>query len=87
MKGNPYNLGLENSNISKTELALKIKEFLPDFFIHFAELDSDPDKRNYIVSSRRLKEAGFEAKCTLDEGIPELIKGYRMLGRSEFKNF
>jgi nucleoside-diphosphate-sugar epimerase len=87
MKGHPYNLGLENSNLSKAELALKIKEYVPDFYIHFAELDSDPDKRNYIVSSQRLKEAGFEAKRTLDDGIPELMKGYSMLGRSEFKNF
>lgn len=86
MKGFPYNLGLDNANLSKAELALKIKEYVPEFFIHFAELDSDPDKRNYIVSNQRLKEAGFEAKRTLDDGIKELLKGYRMLGRSEFKN-
>jgi nucleoside-diphosphate-sugar epimerase len=56
------------------------------FYIHFAEVGSDPDKRNYIVSNQRLREAGFEAKRSLDEGIVELLKGYRMMGRSQFKN-
>ena len=51
-----------------------------------AALRSDPDKRNYIVSNERLKEAGFEAKRSLENGILELLKGYRMLGRGPFGN-
>ncbi len=86
MTGKPYNAGLDAANLSKEELALKIKSFVPDFYIHFAEVGNDPDKRNYIVSNQRLKEAGFEAKRSLDDGINELLKGYRMLARSSFKN-
>ena len=86
MVGRPYNVGLDNANLSKEELALKIREHLPDFYIHFSEIGSDPDKRNYIVSNQRLREAGFEAKRSLDDGIVELIKGYRMLGRQRGKN-
>lgn len=86
MLGKPYNLGLNDANLSKEELALKIKEYVPKFYIHFGEVGSDPDKRNYIVSNDRLKEAGFEAKRSIDDGIQELLKGYRMLGRSQFKN-
>ncbi len=86
MVGRPYNVGLDTANLSKEELALKVKEYVPDFFIHFSEVGSDPDKRNYIVSNQRLREAGFEAKRSLDEGIRELLKGYRMLGRSPMKN-
>lgn len=86
MKGRAYNVGLDSANLSKEELALKIKEYLPDFYIHFSEVGSDPDKRNYIVSNQRLKEAGFEAKRSLDEGIKELIKGYQMMHREDFKN-
>lgn len=86
MAGRPYNLGLDNANLSKEELAVKIKEYVPDFYLHFSEIGSDPDKRNYIVSNQRLREAGFEAQRTLDDGIPELIKGYRMMGRSAFGN-
>lgn len=86
MKGRPYNLGLDEANLSKEELARKIKEYIPNFYIHFALIGSDPDKRNYIVSNQRLREAGFEAKHSVDKGIKELIKGYQMLHREEFKN-
>ncbi len=86
MTGKPYNAGLDAANLSKEELALKIKSFVPDFYIHFAEVGTDPDKRNYIVSNQRLREAGFEARRSLDDGIKELLKGYRMLARSSFKN-
>jgi len=86
MVGKPYNVGLDAANLSKEELALKIKEHVPNFYIHFAEVGADPDKRNYIVSNQRLREAGFEAKRSLEDGIRELLKGYGMLGRGPFKN-
>lgn len=86
MTGKPHNVGLDDANLSKEELALKIKEHIPEFFVHFSEIGSDPDKRNYIVSNQRLREAGFEAQYSLDDGIRELIKGYRLLGRSPRKN-
>ena len=86
MAGRPYNAGLDSANLSKEELALKIKGYVKDFYIHFAEVGTDPDKRNYIVSNQRLREAGFEASRSIDEGIRELLKGYRMLGRARFKN-
>ncbi len=86
MTGRPYNAGLDAANLSKEELALKVKQYVPTFYLHFSEVGSDPDKRNYIVSNQRLREVGFEAKRSLDEGIQELIKGYRMMGRGPFKN-
>lgn len=86
MVGRPYNLGLDAANLSKEELALKINEYVPNFYIHFAEVGSDPDKRDYVVSNQRLREVGFEARRSLDEGIQELLKGYRLLGRERFKN-
>jgi nucleoside-diphosphate-sugar epimerase len=86
MAGRPYNAGLDSANLSKEELAQKIQAVVPDFYIHYAQVGSDPDKRNYVVSNQRLREAGFEAKRSLEEGIRELIKGYRMMRRSPFKN-
>lgn len=86
MVGRPYNVGLDDANLSKEELALKIKEYIPEFFVYFSEIGSDPDKRNYIVSNQRLREAGFEAKRSLDDGIAELIKGFRLMGRMPGKN-
>ena len=86
MAGRPYNAGLDSANLSKEALALKIREYVPNFYIHFGQVGTDPDKRNYIVSNQRLRDAGFEAKRSLDSGIQELLKGYRMMGRAEFAN-
>jgi len=86
MTGAAYNAGLDAANLSKEDLALKIKKHVPRFYVHFAPIGSDPDKRNYIVSNQRLREAGFEAKRSLDEGIRELVMGFQMLGRGRFKN-
>jgi nucleoside-diphosphate-sugar epimerase len=86
MAGRPFNVGLDEANLSKAELARAIQAHVPRFYVHFAEVGSDPDKRNYIVSNQRLREAGFEASRTLDAGIQELTKGYRLLGRHPLKN-
>lgn len=86
MKGRTYNVGLDAANMSKEELALKIQEQVPELVIHCSEIGKDPDKRNYIVSNQRLREAGFEAKRSIEDGIRELIKGYRMLARGRFHN-
>jgi len=86
MTGRAYNAGLDSANLSKGELALEVKKQVPNLHITFSEIGSDPDKRNYIVSNQRLREAGFEARRSLDEGIQELLKGYRMMGRGRYKN-
>lgn len=86
MVGHPYNVGLDSANLSKEELAHKVQEYVPHFYIGFARVGSDPDKRNYIVSNERLRKAGFEASRSLDDGVKELLKGYQMMGRRPFKN-
>ena len=82
MKGQAYNLGLDAANMSKRELAQKIKEHIPGFEIYESELGSDPDKRNYIVSNEKLRKAGFEAEVSIEEGITELISAYNILLRN-----
>jgi nucleoside-diphosphate-sugar epimerase len=86
MVGRTYNVGLDSANLSKEELARKIQEYVPKFYVHFAPIGQDPDKRNYMVSSNRLREAGFTAERSLDQGIRELLKGYAMEGRALFRN-
>jgi nucleoside-diphosphate-sugar epimerase len=83
MKENAYNVGLNDANLSKEELALKIKQHVPDLYIHNAEVGSDPDKRNYIVSNDKIAGKGFRAGNSLDKGIQDLIKAYRMMPRVE----
>lgn len=86
MAGRPYNLGLDSANMSKEELALTVKKHVPRLYLHFAEIGSDPDKRNYIVSSERLRLAGFEARRSIDDGIRELIRAYAALPHSVMRN-
>lgn len=85
-KGEAYNVGLNDANLSKEELALKIKEYVPSLYIHYAEVGSDPDRRNYIVSNAKINRKGFVARCWLDEGIQQLIKAYQMLPGGNFRN-
>lgn len=86
MEGRAYNAGLDSANLSKGELALKVKEQVPSLHVAFSEIGSDPDKRNYVVSNQRLREAGFEARRSLEAGIAELIRAYRMLPLGAFRN-
>ena len=86
MVGLPYNLGLDVANLSKAQLVERVKEHVPELYIHYAEIGKDPDQRNYIVSNERLRSVGFEARRSLDQGIKELLMGYRMLGRAGGKN-
>jgi len=54
--------------------------------VHFAEFGEDPDKRNYIVSNQKLIDSGFKASRSIELGIKELLKGYRMMGSGRFTN-
>jgi nucleoside-diphosphate-sugar epimerase len=86
MAGRPYNAGLDGANLSKGELALAVKKQVPSLHVEFSEIGSDPDKRNYVVSNQRLREAGFEARRSLDAGIAELIRAYRLLPHGALRN-
>lgn len=86
MLGEAYNLGLSSANLTKRELAEKIKEYLPDFFIYSAEIGEDPDKRDYLVSNEKLENTGWSPDYSLDDGIKELIKGYSIIRPNSFAN-
>ncbi|MCP4912719.1 MAG: NAD(P)-dependent oxidoreductase [Oligoflexia bacterium] len=73
LKGEVFNLGQDQANMSKLELAQEIKKQLPELVITENEFAKDIDKRNYIVSSDKLRLAGFEAKISLESGIKEMI--------------
>ena len=45
MKGRPYNVGLDDANLSKLELCAVIKKHLPKFVFLEAPIGEDPDKR------------------------------------------
>ena len=86
MKGQPYNLGLSSANLTKRELAEKIKSHVPSVYIHSAEIGKDPDKRDYLVSNKKLENLGWVADYNLDDGIVELMKGYKIIRPNRFAN-
>jgi nucleoside-diphosphate-sugar epimerase len=72
-KGEVYNLGLSSANITKLELARKIKKKLPRTKIITKNFKKDPDQRDYFVSNKKIEQNGFKAKISLEKGIDELI--------------
>ena len=86
MKGQIYNVGLSDANVSKKELCDHIKAELPKFTYLEAAVGSDPDQRNYIVSNAKIEATGFKPQVSLKEGIRELIKGFTMLRNTRYGN-
>jgi nucleoside-diphosphate-sugar epimerase len=86
IKNEPYNVGLSDANLSKLELCAKIKEHVPDLVYLEAPVGEDPDKRDYIVSNEKIEKTGYKPVHSLDMGIKELIKGYRIITNSKYSN-
>ncbi len=77
--GEAFNVGLSNANLSKQQLVEKIKSYVPDFAITYSDYYQDPDKRDYIVSNKKIEDTGWAPIFSLDDGIVELIKTYKIL--------
>ena len=86
MRGHAYNVGLSTANLSKRQLADKIKSYITDLYIHSAEIGEDPDKRDYIVSNEKLESLGWKPQRSLDDGIREIIQAYPMMRLNQFAN-
>ncbi|MBF0120904.1 MAG: NAD(P)-dependent oxidoreductase [Desulfobacterales bacterium] len=86
MKGEPYNVGLSTANLTKRQLCEKIKEYVPGLYIHAASIGEDPDKRDYLVSNEKIESLGWSPDFSLDSGIIELLKGYKLLKPLRFAN-
>lgn len=86
MKGEPYNVGLSSANLTKRQLAEKIKEYVPNLYIHSAPVGQDPDKRDYLVSNAKIEAVGWRPDYSLDDGIKELLKGYKILKPNQYDN-
>jgi len=79
MKGQIYNVGLSDANLSKRELCERIQKHVPGFVYLESPIGEDTDKRDYTVSNAKLEATGWRPRWSLDKGIEELIKGYQML--------
>jgi len=77
LKSDVYNLGLSSANITKIDLVKKIKRQVKTLKIKVIKNKSDPDKRDYFVSNKKIEKKGFVASVSLDQGIRELIHVFK----------
>jgi nucleoside-diphosphate-sugar epimerase len=88
-KGEVFNVGLSDANLSKQELLEKIQSHVKNFAVSYNDYYEDPDKRDYIVSNEKLESTGWKPVWDLDMGIKELIMAYQMIVPkmgAEFRN-
>ena len=85
-KNETYNVGNDSLNMNKLQLAQKINEHTPIEIIR-AEFNSDPDVRDYIVSSAKFYSKGFECLYDLDDGIKQLLDTYSIIDEPWYGNY
>lgn len=86
MKGQAYNVGLSDANLSKWELCEEIQKEIPNFYFCESPIGEDPDSRNYVVSNTKIEKTGFKPQYSIEDGVKELIKGYRIVVNNRFTN-
>jgi len=84
---NAFNVGLTSANMSKLQLAQKIKEYVPNLVIVEEQFKEDFDKRNYVISNKKLEKTGWSCDFSLDAGIQELLQAYKMIHNFKNKDF
>lgn len=85
-KNETYNVGNDALNMNKLQLAQTIQEHLPLEIIR-AEFTQDLDKRDYIVSSQKLYNKGFECEYDLHAGIKQLVTAYSVIESPWYANY
>jgi nucleoside-diphosphate-sugar epimerase len=84
VKGQIYNLGLSNANLTKLELAKKVKKVIPKLKIKIISGKKDPDQRDYFVSNKKIEKRGFKARFSLERGINEVHQSLKL--HNDYKN-
>ncbi len=78
MSGQVFNVGTETMNFSKAQVCEMVRRKV-DHYLHFADIGEDADKRNYVVSYKKLHGLGYRTSVAMEEGIDELVKGLQVL--------
>jgi nucleoside-diphosphate-sugar epimerase len=85
-KNETYNIGNDMLNMNKLQLAQTIQKQLPLEIIR-AEFTQDLDKRDYVVSSQKFYNKGFECDYDLHAGIEQLITAYNVIESPWYANY
>jgi nucleoside-diphosphate-sugar epimerase len=82
MKGQIFNMGHEDLNFSKKDIADTISKYH-----RFETIDSsmeDKDVRHFYVNFEKARNLGYKCLDTLDDGVQELIKLYKFYDPNSF---
>jgi nucleoside-diphosphate-sugar epimerase len=74
ISGEIYNVGANNQNFTKLDLAKLVQEYYPGIDIEVQEFKKDP--RNYKVSFDKIQQKlGFITKNSVRDGVAEIVDG------------
>lgn len=71
-----FNVGDELMNLTKREVAEAILR-KTDYYLHYADVGTDADQRDYEVSYEKIRQAGFRTEIDLDHGLNELVTAFK----------
>ena len=73
-----FNVGSEALNYTKEDIVMLLKDRL-DFLVHFAEIGTDADKRDYEVDYSRIRNTGYHTEVDIQRGLDELVHALPLL--------
>jgi nucleoside-diphosphate-sugar epimerase len=86
MRGQVYNVGSETMNYSKAQVCELIRQSV-DYYLHYAAVGEDADKRNYVVSYKKISNLGYHTTITVEAGVKELTRALQVLDvRNAYSN-
>ena len=78
MAGNVFNIGSDDMNYSKEQICSLIANKTTTY-VHYADVGSDADQRNYSVSYKKINALGFNTQVSVEQGIDELLNALRVI--------
>ena len=86
MRDQVYNVGSENMNLTKQQIAEEIKSKVK-YYLHYADYEKDADKRDYAVNYDKIASLGFKPAVSLSFGVDQLIQLFKVMRiKSQYSN-